>query len=239
MTTPIKLVSSTRPARRIFMDGGRKSHGHEIAGTLKSTNVDGGFSPTTTLRPGNVLCKGADGLWYDDLSGGVASAGAYVLSAEAPDADWQNKILTFKLDGLTVGTVTLGAADDTIAEVVTAVNAVEEIRSIFTASDNGSDDLLRITCNLVGKAHHIEVTCDLSTAFGASGQNARGTDADWAVLRDYVSMLDGNQVASDMQGVTLVRRGHFDESELIWAGAATLPQDFVRIMLQRGAEFSS
>lgn len=240
MTTPIKLVSGSRAARRIFMDGGRKSFGSEIAGTLKSTNVDAGADRTTILRPGNILLKGADGLWYDDTSGGVVSAGAYVLSSEAPDADWDNKVITFKLDGMTIGTVTLGAADDTIAEVVAAINAVEEIRALFTASDNGADDLLRITCNLPGKAHHIEVTCDLATAFGASGQSARGTDGDWAVLRDYVDMLDGNAVAADQHGVTLVRCGHFDESELIWGGAATpLPQDFIRVMLQRGAEFSS
>jgi hypothetical protein len=222
------------------MDGGSLGHESRFSGTLDSTNVDAGSSPRTTiLRPGNIFLKGADGIYYDDISSGVASAGAYVLSSEAPDADWQNKILTFTIDGIEVGTVTLGAADDTIAEVVAAINAVEEIRALVKASDNGADDLLRLTLLVPGAGHHLKVTCDLADAFGASGQSAYGTDGDWTVVEDYVDMFDASGTAADQHGVTLRRCGHFDESNLIWGGANTLPADFKRVMLQRGSLFSS
>lgn len=241
MPTPIKLVSGSRAARRIFTDGGQKASRYGlVAGTLKSTNVDAGADRTTLLRPGNTLIRNtSDGLWYDAASEGTQSAAAYVQSSEAPDADWQNATITLTIDGLDVVTVTLGAADDTIAEVVAALNAVEAFRAWAIASDSGAADLLVITLTRPGKRYHLKVTSSLATAFGASGQTARGVDADWGVLVDYCDMLDGNAVAADQHGVTIARCGAFDESELIYTGTSTLHQDFYRVMLERGAEFSS
>lgn len=241
MSTPIALVTGTRTARRVLMDGGRLSAGWEIAGTIKSANVDAGNSAmrTTILRPGNILLKGADGLWYDDVTTGVPSAGAIVRSAEAPDADWQSATITLTVNGIAVVTVSLGAGDDTIAEVVTALNADSAFRAWAIASDNGADDLVKITLIEPGAERQVKVTSSLSSAFGADGTEAHGTDGDWAVLPNYLDMFDGNGVVANQQGIQLLRRGHFDESNLIWTGAATLPADFKRIMLARGSFFES
>lgn len=239
---PIALVTGSRPAKRIFMDGGAMAAGSEIAATLASDNVDAG-SPdrTTILRPGNVLLRdSATGKWYDDASTGDASTQASVSSAATADASWDNATITVTVNGVDIATVTLGAADDTDTEVVAALNADAKFRAKCIAAVVSAK--VNIKTLDVGADVHLLVVSSYATAFGASGTAARGTDGDWAVLTDYVDMLNGVQVAAVQHGVTLVRNGFFDDDNLVWAGAAglaTLHQDAVRVLRKRGCKFKT
>ncbi len=239
---PIKLVSGQRPARRIFMDGGRLSWGSEIAVTGASDNVDAN-SPdrTTILRPGNILLKDtATKIYYDDATTGDPSTQATVTAAVTADASWASKTYTFTVNGVALVTVTSGGADDTDAEIAAVFNA----NAIFAANLVASVVSNRVVVKTlaVGADMQLLVTSSYATAFGASGTAAHGTDGDWVVVTDWVDQLDGNAVASVQHGIPCVRTGHFDDARLVWGGVegiATVHQDAIRVLRKRGARFSS
>lgn len=238
MSSFVGTSNLSMPDRRALMQDPKPSDRIDIQSA--STNEDASGPRTTMLRPGTILLKGAsDNKWYDDTTGGQASAPATVSSIMAPDSTWQSATITLEVDEVAVRTVTLGAADDTVAEVVTALNADEEFHAWATASDAGATDYVKITLNVPGKA--IKVTSSLSTAFGASGVSAFPTEADIAVTIGYCDQLDALGNTKDAR-VSAVRAGVFDESNLLWAGAAVSASvadyvDFKRILRERGSRF--
>ena len=108
--------------------------------------------------------------------------------------------------------VTLASTDDTNAEVVAALNANADFSAIAKASESGG--FVKIETREAGAHKYIKVTSTLSTAFGASGKEAFGKDADYAVLLQYVDLQDESGSARDGEA-RLARIGYFDESNLI------------------------
>lgn len=238
MSQAIGTANLSIPDRRVLMQPALEKDKIDVISA--STNVDSGGPRTTMLRPGTILLKGAsDNKWYDDETGGRASAPATISSSEAPDADWQSATITLTIDGVAVVTVTLGAADDTIAELVTALNANAAFRANAIASDSGAADLVKI--DAIDPAVHLKVTSSLATAFGADGKEAFPTEADIAVITEYCDQLNPLGTAADAR-VSAVRAGVFDESNLLWQGAAISATvddwpDMRRILVQRGSRF--
>jgi hypothetical protein len=183
--------------------------------TLNAATRDSGATPTTQLRRGLVVGAAADGTYYDGASANVvANVAAVVLSSEAPGAGWQSATITAAIPGIGfAATVALGAADDTIAEVVAALNADAAFASHFVAADSGAADLVQITCLLTG--HRILITSSLSTAFGASGTADSGTLTKHGVLREPIrSILGPDDTGRSVNASVVVRNCTVKESLL-------------------------
>ena len=201
-----------------------------------STNEDASGPRSTMLRPGNILVEHATTMaWYDDVSGGQASAPATVVSSEVPDSDWNGSVTTVQLDGVTVAAVTESGGIANVGAMVTQLNANGAFAAHCVAA---ADTVLRITARDPGV--HLKVTSDLATAFGASGQAAFPTEADIAVTLEYCDQLDAFGTAAD-KSVHCARAGVFDESQLLFTGAAATSSaywpDFKRILTKRGSRF--
>jgi len=199
---------------------------------VDSGNVDSGSTPTSVLREGNVLVKRTSTGRYVEAndSNGDRNTGAVVTAAEAADAGWQSKTITCTINGGKKVTVTLGGADDTNAEVATALNADADFARHYLA--DGSGALLTITSLETGADIVLEVTSNLSTAFGASGTQAYGEWADYGVLHRPCDLTDEAGSASHSKGSIVYAHGRFDESQLI-----NLTGDARRALQGRGCSF--
>lgn len=148
---------------------------------------------------------------------------AIVTASETADADWQSATITFEYTGkkglgATTITVTLGAADDTDAEVVTALNANKAFQAAgLYAYASGSLVNIRTPA---GKGHYLKVTSSLSTAFGASGTAASGANADYRVLASYVDLQDRMGSAVHGDGATVLAAA-FKTGNLTWHASVT------------------
>jgi len=227
------IISSTQSYRRHrisdhpYVKGG--------VGVLDAGNTDAGSTPATRFRPGNVVAlRTSTGRFVaaNDANGDRNTA-ASVTSDEKPDADWQSKTLTVtSSEGDVV--VVLGGADDTIAEVVTAVNAAAAALNIpIVAADSGAADLLVLSTTRKGAGTWIKVTSDLATAFGAAGKEDSGSDADYRVTEEHADLIDENGTAVHARCATS-RAGHYDKSELI-----NLTGEALDVLSRRGSVFES
>lgn len=171
-----------------------------------------------------VVKKTADGLYYlaNDAANGDRNTAAVVTSAEKPDADWKDKTLTWTLHlpsgAVEEGTVLLGNADDTIAEVITALHADYAFASRFVASDSGAGDLLVVTTKAKGRVA-LKLSMDLDTAYAtddgaSSSATDEGAEADYRVTAEQRSLVGIGGAARDSDPVPTYKAGHFDESEL-------------------------
>ena len=206
---------------------------------VKSTVTDAGDTAirTTVLRPGMILVlKTSDGLYYAD--DGVANASsadrdtpASVSASETADGDWASKTITVTVDGGPSATVTLGGADDTDAEVVTALNADAGFIKLGVIAD-ASGSRVRIHTVEAGSHKTLFVTSNLTTAYGSAGTEAVGTDADYVVLHDYCDMLDQNAVASDAVAKVVVC-ARFDTSLFLPANTTDCVHAQAKAVLRR------
>lgn len=186
-----------------------------------------------------VVKKTADGLYYlaDDGVNGDRNAAAAIESLEKPDADWKEKTITWAVtypNGVTVGgDVTLGTADDSIAEVVTALNADSAFHAHCVASDSGAGDLLVITTRAKGNVT-LAVSSDLATAYGDGVTlTDEGTEADYRVVAEQRSLVSAGGASRDSDPVPTLLAGHFDESEL-----TGLTDEAKATLLARGSLFA-
>lgn len=186
----------------------------DTSAVIDSSNTDAGSTPTTRMRPGNVLVKRTSTGRYIEAndSNGDRNAPASVSASETADTDWQNAVITVTVDGGVSFSVTLGAADDTDAEVVAALNG----NAVFAANCKAdvSGGVVRIRTLEAGAHKHLTVSADLATAFGSAGTSGNGTDADYVVQLPYVDLEDENGTATHAEA-RVARVGHFDESQLI------------------------
>ncbi|HYE92706.1 MAG TPA: hypothetical protein VEA38_16875 [Terriglobales bacterium] len=238
--------TSTEFAHKAFLvDGSRTKQGNDViikGGQTTGWPASGG----KRARAGTVVVKeSGDGLYYlsdaaDGAAAGDINTAAVVTSAEKPDADWASKILTWTLylpNGLVQsGTVTLAAGDDTIAEVVTALNADAQFKDRFVASDAGASDLLVITSRLKGNVK-AKMSMDLDTAYGTddgstSSAYASGVEADVRVIMQDRDLVDLDNASFDSHPVATITAGRFDESEL-----ANLSHEAKAILIARGSTF--
>lgn len=210
-----------------------------------STNVDASGPRTTMLRPGTILLKGAsDSVWYDDVSGGQASAVASITGtvSDASSNAGFGKTFKWKFMGGVEQTVTMGsttASHDTNAEIVALLNADADFSADLIASE--STNYVMIRAKRAGES--FQITDGTINAVLGFTDNAlvQPTEADFVVTIEYCDQLNALGTAADCR-VAAVRCGVFDESNLLWAGAAATSGgavwlDFKRIMKQRGARF--
>lgn len=100
-------------------------------------------------------------------------------SLEAPDANWNGAVVTCKIDGVTVAAVTLGTIGS-VADAVADLNGTEGLAGGFIQAGlfATANTILEITAPGHAGAHTLNVTCDLTTAFGADpGVSDTGTAA--------------------------------------------------------------
>jgi hypothetical protein len=204
------------------------------AAQLISTATDSGASPTTTIRKGNcIVKKTSTGLFYID--DGITNAGgadrntpASVTAAETADGDWASKTITIYVDGGPAQVVTLGATDDTDAEVVAAI-------MLQTTGVKATVVSSRVVIKTDGAGAHrtLTVASNLSTAFGASDSvPAYGTDAEYYITEEEVSTLDPNTGSAATVEVKTSFKAYYDESQLL-----NLSAEARATLSRRGARF--
>lgn len=182
---------------------------------LDSTNTDAGNTPATRFRPGNVvILRTSTGRYVEaDDTNADAMLPATVSAAETADTDWQSATITLALNGGPGHTVTLGAADDTDAEVVTALNGDAGFAALYIADESGG--VVRIRTRQAGEGLNLLVTSSLATAYGASGTEGLGSDPAVGVTEHVVDLVDENNVAIN-EMVTISRvNADYDTSQLI------------------------
>jgi len=212
MSMPLPGVTSSQLSGvRFLVDNTRTVHGNDVV--LDSGNTDAGSTPTSRFRPGNVIVKRTSTGRYveaDDTNGDRCTAPS-VVSAEDVDGDWKGKTITLTLNGAAIVTVTLDAGDDDKTKVVTSLNASGPFRANALASADGNK--VKVTALQTGADVYLKVTSNLATAFGANGQEARGTDADYRVTAAYADLaIDGSAVHAP---VATILRGNFDVTKLV------------------------
>lgn len=182
---------------------------------VDSTNTDATNTPTTRIREGNVLVKRTSTGRYleaNDASGDRNTA-ASVTSAENPDGDWDASTITVKVNGIEITAVTLASSSSTAATVAAELNADTDFAAHCNAAVSGSDVV--ISTLRAGADMHLEVTSDLSTAFGTTANTGFGADADYVVLLQRVDVVDHINGSAAHAGARAARVGYFDESNLI------------------------
>lgn len=253
MGTSLPGVTTRTKPKRLALDDVQLSslvYGDPIV--IESGTTDAGSSRSTLLRPGGVYMKKTGSTKFvavtnvHEVDQGTPAA---ITSAEAVDAGWASKTLTLFRNGVKVAEVTVGGADDTAAEWVTALHADVAFRANATASDSSGS--LVITDNLGGgDALRVEVDLDTAydNAFDSSGgssndssyEEAIGTVPDVRVILDEVDMLDGNATAIDGHSARNVWAGHFKTADLVSGGTlGTIPASAQGIFQARGSRFTA
>jgi len=231
MSKFVGLASVKLADRRILITPNLSEGWHRTIVSEK-TNVDGGSTPNTLLRPGNVLLyDAATGKYFDDAVSGDLSTQAQVDGTHT--ANWASKNVTLEIDGVPVITFALSAGANVLATAVSDLNANGTFRAHAIAS-NPSGSTIRVKSIRMGAEVHMKLSGDHADVFGgAAGTAARGTDGDYVVTLEYASELNPVGVSADAK-VHVVGRGHFDESNLI-----NLTADAKRVLLKRGSRFES
>ena len=232
MSLPVQQKAVTYPGQKPFIDT-RNAIRKDV--TLNSATVDSGNTPTTILRKGLVVGLETSAKTWIDASDALVNAnlGATVSSLEAPDADWQSITITStQSGGGHYSQVALGAADDTIAEVVIAMDADANQNLFYSHADSGAGDLLNITTLETGGDAYISVTSSLATAFAAAGTTAFGSWGQFGIVDEVIDMLgiDGSVEAKHVNIIT----GNcvVDESKL-----TSLTDDAKRALAANGVVF--
>ena len=188
-----------------------------------------------------VVKKTADGLYYlaNDASNGDRNTAAEVRSAEAPDADWKDKTLTWTVyypDGTIVeGSVAAsGGDDDTVGEWVTLLNADAAFAAHLTAS---ADTELVVATKAKGRVG-LKLSLDLDTGYAtddgsSSSDTDEGTEADYRVVMEQRSLVSLTGASRDSDPTPTLLAGHFDESEL-----AGLTDEAKAVLIGRGSIFA-
>lgn len=234
-----ELYGQLRHAAPFLLSDARKVQGNDVR--LKGgVTTDFPATGEKVMPAGAVVVKKtADGLYYlaDDGVNGDRNTAAAIDSLEKPDADWKSKSITWAVtypDGKAFGgTVTLGADDDSIAEVVTALNGDAAFAAHLVASDAGASDLLTITTVAKGKVH-LALSSDLATVYGDGVTlEDEGAEADYRVTYEQRDLTKPGGAARDSSFVPTLLAGHFDESSLVG-----LTVEAKAVLMSRGSLFA-
>jgi hypothetical protein len=183
------------------------------------TDTGNGLGRSSILRPGFVVVKKTSTGRYvaaDDATGDRCAA-AKVTAAQTADGTWASKTITINVQGGPDQVVTLGAGDDTDAEVVAAI-------MLQTTGVKATVVANRVTIQTegAGRNRSLKVSSNLAAAFGAAdGVVALGTDADYRVLgheghpEEYVDLLDKYGAAMHAPGVRNLLAGFFSAAALV------------------------
>lgn len=224
-----------------LVDGEGKKAGNDV---LLASGQSSNLTPAHRIPPGTVVVKRTSTGKYvfaNDANGDRCAAAA-VTSIIAPGATWASKIITTTVNGKAAA-VTLAGTDDTIGEVVTALNADAIFKQIAVASDAGASDFLTVTTLEKGADVQLKVSMNLDTAFATdtgtdSEAEANGTDADYRVTGWWGELKDINAAAQDYMVPTLIA-GKFRESVLgkDSASVSTLTAEAKRVLIRNGSRF--
>ena len=197
---------------------------------LDSSNTDSGSSPTSLFRPGNVIVKQASTgrfLEANDASGD-ANEPASVSASETADADWAGKTFTFTVDGGPSFTLTAGGSDDSDAEIVTLFNASGLFQAAGLVADE-SGSRVRVRTTSAGAHKTLKIESNLATAYGASGTEDSGADAEFLVCESHAKLTDENGTAAHCD-VAASWAGDYVEANLINLTAAAKA-----VLIRRGS----
>ena len=223
-----KLETVSLPDRPIYIDGGTHASGFKKSVTVDSTTVDSANSPTTLLRPGLVVGIGTGNVFYD-ASDSASTKGLPATHTGSGTTFPASSAFVFALQGGANITITGASSDNTVAEYVTLLNANEQFNSTLIAVASGSN--IKISSVLNGPLAQFTIV-SAPSGWGLTAATYTGSAGEYGVLEDYVDMLDGSGVASDMINVTIAQRGRFDESQLL-----DLTDDARTFLLSRGSTF--
>lgn len=215
-----KIQSLSLPGREILADLQGREMGPSVIidGSVVS---DSGSTPTTLLRPGNVLVKKtANGKFYlaDDYTNGDANTQASASSGAAIGAGAASKTFIWSYKGGTPQTVTTGAGSNTAALVATDLNNNANFAADLIASNSGST--LIITAKRAGENEWFQILN--GTINNQDGGNLTfttnatfiGAFSDYEVLAQYIQLTDINGAAADAVAST-IRKGRFKKSQLL------------------------
>lgn len=228
MTRIPHLTTTTKTGRSVLIDNSVDLCADTI--TLDSTNTDSGSSPTSWIRPGNVVAyytSGGNFVEANDANADAATAPSITTSGHG---DATADIVIVGNHGTISVTVSTGTGTE--ANCATDLNADQAFAANYIASSAAGE--LTITSLHTGPEEWFYIDASTSDTYGfAEGiANAvQGTDPDIRVVLDYVSLLDefGNAIDGD---VLAARSGHFDESALI-----NLTPEAKAVLSRRGSIF--
>ena len=209
-----------------LVDGSRSIQAKDVVFSSGQTSA---LTPDHRHPPGTVLgYRTSTGEYELADSGNVrVNAPAFVDALETADGDWASAVITTTVNGI-AHAVTLGAADDTDAEVVTALNADAGFASVAFASVVAS--VVRVQCHSLDDL--LTVVSDLATTHGAAAIEALAVYGIYRVTTSFCDLKDINGTATDALAPVL-EAGHFDASEL-----SSLTNDARVALLAQGSKFS-
>lgn len=210
-----------------LVDGSRSIQAKDVTAASGQTSA---ITPDHRHPPGTVLgYRTSTGKYELADSGSVrVNTPAYADALETADTDWQSATITVTVNGQAV-VVTLGAGDDTDAEVVAALNADAGFAGVAFASVVAS--VVRVSARSM--SDHLTVVSSLATAFGATALASE--DPVYGIYRVTTAFYD----LKDIDGTAVdalahvLEAGHFDESEL-----SSLTNDARAALLAQGSKFS-
>lgn len=210
-----------------LVDGSRSI---QAKGVTFSSGQTSAITPDHRHPPGTVLGLRTSTSEYELADSGNVrvNAPAKAAALETADGDWASSVITVTINGVVAAAVTMGAADDTDAEVVTALNADSDFGGVALASVVAS--VVQIQLHALGAL--LLVSSDLATAYGASGVEGVDVMGIYRVTTAFVDLKDIDGTATDALAPVL-EAGHFDASEL-----SSLTNDARVALLAQGSKFS-
>lgn len=197
---------------------------------LEAANRDTGNSPTTRIRPGNVVTKRASTGEYVEATDANRDVHAAPSITTSGHADGNGVIKLVGNHGTISVTTTTGAGTE--ANNATDLDADAAFARFYDASSAGGE--LTITARNVGPQEWFYMHSDtMATAGFAEGaeNGAVGTEPDVLVTAEEADVADENGTAQSPT-VQTFRRGHFVEANLI-----NLTEEAKAVLLARGCTF--
>lgn len=215
----------------------KDGQGAPVAGptVLMASGQTSAISPNTVHPPGTVLVKKTgDGKFYlgtDTTNGDAPAAASINTLITNPGAGGWDGDLVIKGHW---GTLTVALSGDNTdaavaAAIIAAAAAVNPEYSPITAADaTGS---VSITNKDTGKGTYLHaVHATVTTMLGASGADARGTDPEVVVTKDFADLLDRQGTAQDAQVPT------YSKGRFLLAGLSGYTAETLAVLERGGSE---
>lgn len=197
---------------------------------LESANRDSGNSPTTRIRPGNVVTKRASSGEYVEATDANRDVHTAPSITSSGHTDGNGVIRLVGNHGDISVTTTTGTGTE--ANHVTDLNNDAAFARHYVASSGSGE--LTIAARNVGSQEwfyiHSGTMANASFAEGAEN-GAIGADPDVLVTAEEADVADENGTAQSPT-VQTYRRGHFVEANLI-----NLTEEAKAVLLARGCTF--
>jgi hypothetical protein len=235
------FTTTTFTGRRVLVDDLINPQPDSI--TLDSSNTDSGSTPAHRFREGNVVVYKTSAKTFveaDDATGDQQTPAAVASLVTNPGgAGWNGTLRITGHWGTIDVTLSGDNTDAAVAAAITAAVAAQnpETQARITAADTTGEVTITNMDKGAGTWLHV-VHTTVTTAFGASGTSAAGTDPDVRVTAAKADLKDDEGTAINAD-VVAYRTGHFYLPNLVTGGAAGIPAQARAVLEKRGARFSS